>query len=231
MFLNVFAISSGLLVWAWERSRDIVGYLGCTGHITHSLVFVFLFFILFNEFVNTSFSFYRTFVIEERHGFNKTTIHTFITDKIKALIIKCIFIGIFIAGLLYILEIGGEYFYFYVWIFVTIMIFVFIAIYPNVIAPCFNKFEPLEEGELRTEIEKLAEVQKFPLNKIYVIDGSKRSSHSNAYFFGLWNKHIVLFDTLISEDVKQDEIMAILCHELGHWKFSHMMKNLIFLEC
>ena len=135
-----------------------------------------------------------------------------------------------IAGLLKILEIGGEFFYVYVWAFVSIVIFILIAIYPNVIAPLFNEFKPLDEGKLKEQIEEMAKSQNFPLDKLYVIDGSKRSSHSNAYFYGLWNKRIVLFDTLLNEEIKNDEVLAILCHELGHWKHGHMMKNLVLME-
>jgi STE24 endopeptidase len=98
-------------------------------------------------------------------------------------------------------------------------------IYPNFIQPLFNKFEPLHDDELRTKIEDLAGEEEFPLTNLYQIDGSKRSSHSNAYFFGFWkNKRIVIFDTLLT--LSHDQILAVLCHELGHWKFGHINGNL-----
>lgn len=99
-------------------------------------------------------------------------------------------------------------------------------IYPNFIAPLFNKYEELEEGELKTGIEKLAVQNEFPLRKLFKVDGSTRSSHSNAYFFGFGkNKRIVLYDTLLNQ-LENKEIYAVLCHEMGHWKYSHTFKHL-----
>merc|ERR1712031_49421 len=99
-------------------------------------------------------------------------------------------------------------------------------VYQNIIQPIFNKFETLKDDGLRVQIEKLAAELRFPLTKLYQVDGSKRSSHSNAYFFGFWKyKRIVLFDTLLH--LKQEDILAILCHELGHWKFGHTTWNLV----
>merc|ERR1712039_729497 len=98
-------------------------------------------------------------------------------------------------------------------------------LYPNFIQPLFNKFEPLKDEELRQKIEDLAAKEEFPLTKLFQVDGSKRSSHSNAYFFGFWKyKRIVLYDTLLH--LKQEDILAILCHELGHWKYGHTLVNL-----
>merc|ERR1719393_659588 len=99
-------------------------------------------------------------------------------------------------------------------------------IYPNIIQPIFNEIKSLQDEELKKKIEELAESHKFPLTNLFQIDGSKRSSHSNAYFFGFWKyKRIVLYDTLLH--LKHDDILAILCHELGHWKFGHTLFNLI----
>jgi len=132
-----------------------------------------------------------------------------------------------LLGLLYVIEIGGKYFYIYVEIFVILVAFIMITIYPHLIAPLFNKFTELEDGELKEKIKKLAEQVNFPLTKIFVVDGSKRSSHSNAYFFGLGkNKRIVLFDTLLKQ-MNDEEILAILCHELGHWTYGHMWKQMV----
>jgi len=104
---------------------------------------------------------------------------------------------------------------------VLFIMFVFILIFPNFIAPLFNKFEVLEEGSLRDKIEKMAKEMDFPLTKVFKVDGSKRSSHSNAYFFGFWkNKRIVLYDTLIDQ-MSEDEILSVLWHELGHWWYGH----------
>jgi len=110
--------------------------------------------------------------------------------------------------------------------FVLATIFLMMLIYPNFIAPLFNKYEVLEEGELKTGIEKLAVQNEFPLRKLFKVDGSTRSSHSNAYFFGFGkNKRIVLYDTLLNQ-LENKEIYAVLCHEMGHWKYSHTFKHL-----
>ena len=216
----------GLFPWAWDK---VISLHGSESPIVQAIFFN-LAMSLFNTISGVAFSAYSTFVIEERHGFNKMTLHTFITDKIKGFIIGAIIFSIVIAGLLYILEIGGEFFYVYVWAFVSVVIFILIAIYPNVIAPLFNEFKPLDDCKLKDQIEEMAKAQKFPLGRLFVIDGSKRSSHSNAYFYGLWNKQIVLFDTLLNEEIKNEEVLSILCHELGHWKYGHMMKNLVIME-
>lgn len=127
---------------------------------------------------------------------------------------------------LYLVENGGPYFFVYVEIMMIIFIFLMIWIYPNFIAPLFNTFKELEDGELKTNINELAHSINFPLKKIYVMDGSKRTAHSNAYFFGFGsNKRIVLFDTLLNQ-LSTQEIVAVLGHELGHWKMKHMPKQL-----
>ena len=128
----------------------------------------------------------------------------------------------------YVVDYGGEYFFFYVQIFIIAVMFIMMLLYPNFIAPLFNTFTELEDGELKDGINKLAESLKFPTSKIYVIDGSKRTSHSNAYFYGFWKyKRIVLFDTLLKQ-VSNNEIYAILCHEMGHWEKNHFWINVSF---
>eukprot|EP00479_Gromia_sphaerica_P014849 TRINITY_DN913_c0_g1_i2.p1 TRINITY_DN913_c0_g1~~TRINITY_DN913_c0_g1_i2.p1 ORF type:complete len:167 (-),score=26.12 TRINITY_DN913_c0_g1_i2:335-835(-) len=117
---------------------------------------------------------------------------------------------------------------FIVWGFLLFSKIVFVTIFPTVIQPCFNKVEALAEGDLRTKIENLAKRVGFPLKSIFQMDGSKRSAHSNAYMYGFFNsKHIVIFDTLIKHST-EEEIVAILGHEIGHWKMSHTLKMLIF---
>merc|ERR1719253_1429305 len=150
----------------------------------------------------------------------------YLTDFAKSELLSYVFGGLLIPGLIYIVHWGGESFYLYLWAFVQTLIFAFMWIYPNFIQPLFNKFEALKDEELKTKIEDLAKEHKFPLTNLFQIDGSKRSSHSNAYFFGFRkNKRIVLYDTLLH--LKHDDILAILCHELGHWKFGHMLWNLL----
>jgi|Transcript_29700 STE24 endopeptidase len=131
------------------------------------------------------------------------------------------------------MESTGEMFYLYVWAFISVFLIIFMALYHNLIAPLFNTFTPLEEGKLKQRIEEIADGIKFPLKQIYVIDGSKRSDHSNAYFFGfLNNKRIVIYDTLLDDEKQMsvEEISSIVAHELGHWYHSHFVKRLIILE-
>lgn len=123
---------------------------------------------------------------------------------------------------------GGEYFYLYMMIATVTLMLIFMHIIPSFIMPLFNKYEELGQGPLREEIEDCARELKFPLKKIYVVDASKRSDHSNAYYFGFGsNKRIVLFDTLLKQHENQREIVAIVCHELGHWYYSHPLKMMV----
>ena len=129
-----------------------------------------------------------------------------------------------LSGFLAIIQKTGNNFFYYLWLFgVAVQIFG-MTIYPIAILPLFNKLSPLQEGNLKVGVEALARKLQFPLKELYVIDGSKRSAHSNAYFFGLpWKKHIVIYDTLI-EKSETEEIVAVLGHELGHWAMSHTTK-------
>lgn len=168
---------------------------------------------------------YSNFVVEEKHGFNKMTLKLYFTDMIKSEAIAYVFGGALIPLIIWIVRSTGENFFLYLWGTVQILIFAFMWIYPNVIQPMFNKFEPLKDEDLKAKIEALASEVNFPLTNLFQIDGSKRSGHSNAYFFGFWKyKRIVLYDTLLH--LKQEDILAILCHELGHWKYGHTLVNL-----
>lgn len=176
------------------------------------------------------FSLYSTFVIEERHGFNKQTLGLFFMDKLKGFLLMVV-IGLPVQSLLiYIIQRGGEHFYLYVWGFLFVFSIIMVTLVPVLIMPLFNKFTPLEDGTLRTKIEALAERLSFPLTKLFVCDGSKRSSHSNAYFYGFFkSKRIVLFDTLLTQ-ATDEEIVAILGHELGHWSLWHTMQGFVIQQ-
>ncbi|KAL2151868.1 hypothetical protein VTH82DRAFT_5052 [Thermothelomyces myriococcoides] len=174
-----------------------------TGEISHSIVFI-LSFMVIQQVLSLPSSIYNTFVLEEKFGFNKQTPKLFISDLIKTNVLA--------------------FFFYYLWMFAAGLQAFMITIYPIAILPLFNKLSPLEEGKLKTDVEDLAKKLKFPLHELYVIDGSKRSAHSNAYFFGLpWKKHIVIYDTLI-EKSENDEVVAVLAHELGHWSLGHTTK-------
>ncbi len=152
----------------------------------------------FSTITSLPWNIYYTFVLEEKHGFNKQTFGFFIKDNIKKFIVTILLTLPILALLIYIIKIGGDYFFVYAWLFTTIVALFLITIYADYIAPLFDKYTPLPEGELRTRIEELAKSLTFPLYKLYVVEGSKRSVHSNAYMYGFHKaKRIVLFDTLI----------------------------------
>jgi len=229
--LNMCILFFGVLPLLWELAGNILSIFDFSHdyEILQSLIFLFLYYVI-STFISLPWSIYSTFVIEERHGFNKQTVPLFVVDFVKSIGLSVAFGGPILAGLIKFMQWGGEQLYIWVFLFLLVVQILMIYIYPVVIQPCFNTFTPLEDGSLKTRIEDLATSLNFPLTKIYVIDGSARSSHSNAYFYGFWNnKRIVLYDTLF-EQVDEDEIVAILGHELGHWKSNHLFKRLFWSE-
>jgi len=183
--------------------------------------------IFASDLLSLPFSLYNTFVIEERFGFNTTSPNTFITDKLKSWLLLIIIGGGIISLIVWIYQHLGENFWLPTWIFISLFSIFTGMFYSTLIVPLFNKQKPLEEGELRTAIEKFADKAGFDLKNIYVIDGSKRSKKANAYFTGLGKKkRIVLFDTLI-EELETDEIVAVLAHETGHYKKKHIYKGMM----
>merc|ERR1712004_49291 len=209
---------------------------------------------IFSTIIGLPFSLYSTFVIEERHGFNQQTAWFYTKDQIKGFILGQVIMLPLVAAIIKIVYWGGDFFFLYLWAFVVGFTLFMMILYPEFIAPLFDKYTPLPEGELRTEIEQLAASIEFPLYKLFVVEGSKRSSHSNAYFYGFFKfKRIVLFDTLLEENERNklkteeelkeqeekdekekekekgcsnEEILAVLGHELGHWKLNHVLKNI-----
>ena len=170
---------------------------------------------------------YSTFVLEERFGFNKTTPGLYIIDKLKGLLLALV-VGVpFLFGVLWLMEAAGNYWWLWVFVFVMAFQLLMVVLYPSLIAPLFNKFEPLKEGELRRRILALADQVGFKTGGIFTMDGSRRSAHSNAYFTGLGkSKRIVLFDTL-AEQMTTDQGVAVLAHEMGHYKMKHVRKMLM----
>jgi STE24 endopeptidase len=168
------------------------------------------------------FSLYSTFVIEERFGFNTSTVHTFMADRIKGLMLTVIIGGPALAGVLAFFEYAGKGAWWQCWLAVTLFIMGLQYIAPTWIMPLFNKFEPLEEGDLKTAILALADTVDYPLKNVLVMDGSRRSKKSNAFFTGFGrNKRIALFDTLIEQHTPA-EMIAVLAHEIGHFKRHHI---------
>jgi len=169
------------------------------------------------------FKYYRTFHIEERFGFNKTTSKTFVLDVLKGWFLSAVLGGGLLALVIWFFIWAGEYFWLYAWGAISLFTIVMALFYSNLIVPLFNKQTPLEEGELRSKVEAFSRETGFKLDNIYVINSSKRSTKSDAYFTGLGpRKRIVLYDTLIN-DLSDEEIVAILAHEVGHYKKKHSL--------
>lgn len=188
---------------------------------------VILVFTFISSMLDLPFSIYSTFVIEEKFGFNRTTIKTFITDMLKGSLLG-LAIGVpLLYVILWLMERAGEQWWLYTWLVISGFSLFMMWVYPTWIAPIFNKFEPLEKGETLNRITSLLERCGFNSNGIFVIDGSKRSSHGNAYFSGFGrNKRIVFFDTLLKM-LSDDELEAVLAHELGHFKKKHIIKGIL----
>ncbi|MCG2431315.1 M48 family metallopeptidase [Aequorivita xiaoshiensis] len=180
-----------------------------------------------SDILNTPFSYYSTFVIEEKYGFNKTSRKTFFLDKLKGWLMGAVLGGIILGAIIWFYQTTGENFWLYAWGIITVFTVLMNLFYARFIVPLFNKQTPLEEGFLRSEIEKYASKVGFTLDKIFVIDGSKRSTKANAYFSGFGSeKRVTLYDTLIN-DLNEKEIVAVLAHEVGHYKRNHIIINLL----
>ncbi|KAF2405464.1 CaaX prenyl protease [Trichodelitschia bisporula] len=200
-----------------------------SGEITQSLLYFFVFGFI-DTILELPLSYYQNFVLEERFGFNKMTVKLWLTDKVKGQLLT-IALGTPIgAGFLAIIQKTGQNFFFYLWLFVFGISLIGVTIYPILILPIFNKLTPLEPGSLKDAVEALAKKLNFPLGALHVIDGSKRSNHSNAFFTGLpWKKKIVIFDTLLEQST-EGEVEAVLAHELGHWSMSHTTKLIMITQ-
>ncbi|MAU26733.1 MAG: peptidase M48 [Muricauda sp.] len=188
------------------------------------LFFGFIF--LANSLISIPFSYYKTFTIEERFGFNKTTKKLFFADLLKGWLLAALIGGPVLALILWFIEKAGNDFWLYAWLLMTLLMLFMNLFYSKLIVPLFNKQTPLEEGSLKKSIEAYAQKVGFELKNIFVIDGSKRSTKANAYFTGLGKeKRVTLYDTLIN-DLDEDEIVAVLAHEVGHYKRHHIVYNL-----
>jgi len=223
--VSLLAIIGLIFIEGFGSLDNYVRGFGLSTVPTGLLFFGLLF--LANDWLSFPFSLYNTFVIEGKFGFNKTTIKTFLLDKVKSYLLTLIFGTLILSAILFFFIQLGEWAWLYAWG-LTVIFSVFAPpIYTSLISPLFNQFTPLEEGELKTSIQKYADQVKFPLAEIFIMDGSRRSSHANAYFTGFGNqKRIVLFDTLI-ENHSVNELVAVIAHEVGHYKEKHLLKNMI----
>lgn len=190
--------------------------------IIAGLLFFGILFII-SDFLNLPFSLYSTFVIEEKYGFNKTTVQTFLIDKLKGYGLTIVLGSLVMVPVLYFFNTYGSNAWWIAWGLITAFIIAVQPLFVHVIAPMFNTFTPLEEGELRTSIEDFANQVNFPIGRIDVMDGSRRSAHSNAYFSGFGkSRRIALFDTLLDKH-STDEIVSVVAHEVGHFKKKHII--------
>ncbi len=230
-----FGLLKGALMTPASIAFILLGGFGWIDHIVRSaglsmiptgLLFAAILTVI-GLLVNLPFSVYSTFVIEERYGFNKTTPRTFVLDLLKSLLLSAI-IGVpLFAGLLWFFAGFAGWAWLISWGVVTVCQFGLTFIAPVLILPLFNRFTPLEEGALRTEIEQLARSQDFKVQGIFMIDGSRRSAKANAYFTGLGRtKRIALFDTLIEKHTVP-ELLAVLAHEVGHCKLRHIVTSIV----
>jgi len=207
MASKLINLASGMIevvfLWPlmWSLSKQLVGENEYARSIAWAIMSSFVSYP-----VSIPLELYSTFVLEAKHGFNKMTIKLFVTDKIKNALLSVVFTVILVPMVIYVVHWGGENFYWYMWMVAQALIFIFMFIYPTLIMPLFNKYEALHDQELKKHIEELASGLKFPLTKLFQVDGSKRSGHSNAYMFGFWkNKRIVLYDTLLQTQVSLEK--------------------------
>ena len=228
LFSSTFSLCLILIV----IHSDIFGVLDqyvriqTENYILQGLMFIGVIYI-FQDLISLPFSLYNTFVIEQKFGFNKTTLGLFIIDKIKGYAIFIVLGSVVITPLLYFFHVYSEIGWLIAWIILTVFMIGIQPLFVHVIAPMFNKFIPLEEGELREEIEKYTGKVGFPLARIDIMDGSKRSAHSNAYFTGFGkSRRIAIFDTLV-EKHSTKEIVSVVAHEVGHYKLKHVLQGTI----
>lgn len=221
----LFVLCLGLFGWLDELLRQYI-----SNEIFLSLAFFGIVYLL-NEIITIPFAYYSTFVIEERFGFNKSTTKIFWFDQLKGLLLTALLGGAVLSLIIWLYNTLGANAWLYAWGAVTVFSLFMTLFYSNIIVPLFNKQTPLEEGELRDAIEAFAQKAGFAINNIYVMDASKRSTKANAYFTGFGaKKRIVLFDTLIN-DLDKEEIVAVLAHEIGHYKKKHTLQGMFISIC
>lgn len=219
----VFILVGGFnLIDGWART---IGGHGQNEIIT-GLLFIAILMVV-SQILALPFSIYSTFVIEERYGFNRTTVKTFILDMFKGILLAILIGGPMLALVLALFAKTGSFAWLWCWGAVTVIQIILMFIAPYVIMPLFNKFIPLEDGDLRQTVENYARQQNFAMRGIFTMDGSKRSSKSNAFFTGFGkSRRIVLFDTLIEKHPVK-ELLAIIAHEMGHYKKHHILKMIV----
>ena len=221
LILTLIVIHFGLFGFLDEFVRSNSTHYIITGLLFFGILF------LINDILNIPFSLYSTFVVEEKYGFNKTSIHTFIADKCKGYGLTIVFGSAIIVPVFYFFNTFQDNGWWIAWALITAFMIAVQPLFVHVIAPMFNKFTPLEEGDLKTAIEEFANKVGFPIGRIDVMDGSKRSAHSNAYFSGFGkSRRIALFDTLLDKH-STEEIVSVVAHEIGHYKKKHIITGTV----
>ena len=210
-------------IYGWVSDYFVMNY---ENYFIQSGLF-FLSFFLLNTIVSIPFQYYSTFYIEEKYGFNKTTLKVFIIDRIKGILLSILIGGLILFIALFIYQKIENNFWVYLWIFISAFIIFIQMFYTSLIVPLFNKLTPLQEGSLKNKINEYSQKIGYSIDNIFIIDGSKRSTKANAYFSGFGpKKTIALFDTLVEKHT-EDELVAVLAHEVGHYKKKHIFQGLI----
>lgn len=218
-------IALGGFGWAERLSQDLSLKLASDPIVVGLIFFTIL--SLASSFLSLPFEVIHTFGIEQKHGFNRQTVRGFILDRVKGLVLGFVLGGALLSAILWVMERMGDTWWLWAWGLMFGFSLLTAWLYPTFLAPLFNKFQPLEDGELKTKIFELAKRVDFAADGISVMDASKRSSHGNAYFTGVFGKKkIVLFDTLV-KSMSADEIVAVMAHELGHFKLHHIRWSLV----
>jgi len=221
LIISLSFIAFGGFGWVEQLSFGLGG-----GPIITGLAF-FAILGLLSSLVNLPFEWFYTFSLEEKHGFNRQTKKGFWADRLKGTLLAVILGGLLLAALLWIMDRAGATWWLFAWGLVFGFSLITVWLYPTLLAPLFNKFTPVEEGELKEQIYELAKRVDFQADGISIMDASKRSAHGNAYFTGVFGKKkIVLFDTLV-KSMSTPEITAVLAHELGHFKLNHIRWGLV----
>lgn len=224
-FIQLGIVLAFILLGGFRCVEDFSLSLFAQGTLSQGVAFL-LSLILLSMIMSLPFGYYSTFVIEEKFGFNKQTPQSFFLDQVKGVVLTFLLGGLLFYTLLYVMQLGPLW-WIAGWATMTFFTLFTSFIYPTLLAPLFNKFEPLQDGELKEKIFQLAQQTDFDTDGIFIMDASSRSTHGNAYFTGLFGKkRIVLFDTLVQK-LTSSEIVAVLAHELGHFKLNHVRNGLI----
>jgi STE24 endopeptidase len=228
LLTSTFSIVTTLLFFVFDGFKFVDNLAKSISSNTILITLIFFGIIIFlSDILSLPFYYYKTFTIEEKFGFNKTTKKIFAVDKIKSWLMILIIGGGLLALVTWFYQLTTSDFWLYTWALISLFTILMNLFYSKLIVPLFNKQTPLEDGELKTAIESFAKEIGFKLDNIFIIDGSKRSTKANAYFSGFGSqKRITLFDTLMN-DLEIDEIVAVLAHEVGHYKRKHIIYNLL----